>query len=61
MLNILGCLDRPTAGQYVLGGRDVSGLDDDELSRERNRRLAGVYWARARLQLARRIEVTPPS
>ena len=45
MLNILGCLDRPTAGQYVLGGRDVSSLEDDELSRERNRRLGFVFQA----------------
>ena len=32
MLNLLGCLDRPTDGSYYLGGRDVAGLDDDELS-----------------------------
>ena len=32
MLNLLGCLDRPTSGVYRLGGRDVSSLDDDELS-----------------------------
>jgi putative ABC transport system ATP-binding protein len=32
MMNILGCLDRPTSGQYFLQGKDVSTLDDDELS-----------------------------
>ena len=32
MLNILGCLDRPTSGSYYLDGRDVSALDDDALS-----------------------------
>ena len=32
MLNILGCLDRPTTGAYFLDGRDVSALDDDALS-----------------------------
>ena len=32
MLNILGCLDRPTTGSYFLDGRDVSALDDDALS-----------------------------
>ena len=32
MLQILGCLDRPTAGSYRLEGREVSGLGDDELS-----------------------------
>jgi putative ABC transport system ATP-binding protein len=45
MLNILGCLDRPTGGHYVLAGRDVSSLEDDELSRERNRRLGFVFQA----------------
>jgi putative ABC transport system ATP-binding protein len=32
MLNILGCLDRPTSGSYFLDGHDVSSLDDDSLS-----------------------------
>lgn len=32
MMNLIGCLDRPTAGSYYLEGRDVSGCDDDELS-----------------------------
>jgi putative ABC transport system ATP-binding protein len=32
MMNILGCLDRPTSGQYFLQDKDVSTLDDDELS-----------------------------
>jgi putative ABC transport system ATP-binding protein len=32
MMNLLGCLDRPTAGSYMLNGRDVAGLDDSELS-----------------------------
>ena len=45
MLNILGCLDRPSDGQYILAGRDVSGLDDDDLSAERNRRLGFVFQA----------------
>ena len=45
MLNILGCLDRPTNGQYMLAGRDVSDLDDDNLSAERNRRLGFVFQA----------------
>ena len=37
-MHILGCLDRPTAGRYLLDGRDVSALSDDELSAMRNRR-----------------------
>ena len=32
MLQILGCLDRPTSGRYILNGREVSNLGDDELS-----------------------------
>jgi putative ABC transport system ATP-binding protein len=43
MLNLLGCLDRPTAGEYMLGGRDVSGLDDNELSEVRSRYLGFIF------------------
>ncbi len=43
MMNIIGCLDRPTAGAYFLNGRDVSNLDDDELSDERGRRIGFVF------------------
>ena len=43
LLNILGCLDRPTGGHYFLDGRDVSGLDDDELARVRNRSIGFVF------------------
>ena len=42
-MTILGCLDTPTAGRYLLEGRDVSGLDDDELSGIRNRRIGFVF------------------
>src|SRR5512134_4084817 len=42
-MTILGCLDTPTAGRYLLGGRDVSGLDDDELARIRNKRIGFVF------------------
>ena len=38
MLNLLGCLDRPTAGRYFLGGTDVSRMPDDELSEARGRK-----------------------
>ena len=37
LMNILGCLDKPTRGRYVLDGEDVSVLDDDRLSRVRNK------------------------
>jgi putative ABC transport system ATP-binding protein len=43
MLNLLGCLDRPTGGEYLLGGRDVAGLDDDELSEIRSRYLGFIF------------------
>ncbi len=43
MLNLLGCLDRPTTGEYLLGGRDVAGLDDDELSEIRSRYLGFIF------------------
>ncbi len=43
LLNVLGCLDRPTSGVYRLGDKDVSTLDDDELSEVRNTRLGFVF------------------
>ena len=39
LLHILGCLDRPTSGRYLLGGRDVSALTDRELAGIRNREI----------------------
>jgi len=43
LLNMLGCLDRCTRGQYLLGGQDVSQLDDDELSDIRSRNLGFIF------------------
>lgn len=43
LMNILGCLDQPTSGQYILGGRDVSRLPDDELSEIRSRSIGFVF------------------
>jgi len=43
MLNLLGCLDRPSSGQYFLGGRDVAQLDDDELSEVRSRYIGFIF------------------
>lgn len=45
LLHVIGCLDRPTAGHYYLEGRDVSRLDDRDLSTIRNRRLGFVFQA----------------
>jgi putative ABC transport system ATP-binding protein len=42
-MHILGCLDRPTSGKYVLGGRDVSQLSRDELARVRNTTIGFVF------------------
>ena len=43
MLNILGCLDRPTAGNYWLGGEDVARMPDDELSEARGRKIGFIF------------------
>jgi len=43
LLNVMGCLDRPTEGRYVLAGRDVSTLDDDELSDDRSKKLGFIF------------------
>jgi putative ABC transport system ATP-binding protein len=43
LMNILGCLDRPTEGSYVLNGKEVSHLNDDELSFIRSNHLGFVF------------------
>src|SRR5437588_7208492 len=43
LMNILGCLDQPTSGRYVLGGQDISELPDDELSEIRSRRIGFIF------------------
>jgi len=43
LMNIIGCLDVPTAGRYWLGGRDVAGLSQSELARERGQRIGFVF------------------
>ena len=42
-MNLLGCLDTPTAGRYWLDGRDVAGLNRDELARMRNAKIGFVF------------------
>jgi putative ABC transport system ATP-binding protein len=43
LMNIIGCLDVPTAGNYVLAGRDVGTLSDDELADVRNLEIGFVF------------------
>src|SRR5512136_1176506 len=43
MMNIIGCLDRPTGGKYLLDGIDVSQLSRDELADLRNRKIGFVF------------------
>ena len=45
MMNILGCLDQPTEGMYILDGKDVARMDDDELSRVRGRKIGFIFQA----------------
>lgn len=42
-MNIIGCLDRPTRGSYILDGQDVSELSKDERADIRNRKLGFVF------------------
>jgi putative ABC transport system ATP-binding protein len=43
LMNLIGCLDTPSSGEYVLNGSRVSGLDDSELARIRNREIGFVF------------------
>jgi putative ABC transport system ATP-binding protein len=43
LMSILGCLDRPTSGEYILDGEKVAGLTDDQLASIRNRKIGFVF------------------
>ena len=43
LMNLLGCLDTPTSGQYILNNQDVSKLNDNELARIRNKEIGFVF------------------
>ena len=43
LMNLLGCLDTPSAGHYLLNGRDTATLDDNELAHVRNREVGFVF------------------
>src|SRR6476661_1203982 len=43
LMNIIGCLDQPTTGSYILGDDDISQLEDDQLSEIRSKRIGFVF------------------
>ncbi len=43
LMNIIGCLDVPTGGRYILGGRDVAAMTEAQLARVRNREIGFVF------------------
>lgn len=43
LMNLLGCLDTPTSGSYILNGKDVSQMPDDELAEIRNKEIGFVF------------------
>jgi len=60
MLNLLGCLDRPSSGRYRLGGTDVSDLSDDDLSEIRSTKIGFVFQSYnliAQLSVIENIEI----
>lgn len=43
LMNMLGCLDTPTAGTYILDGKEVSQLEDDDLAEIRNKKIGFIF------------------
>ena len=50
LMNIIGCLDTPTSGSYILHGRDVGSLDEEELSSVRNKEIGFIFQSFQLLQ-----------
>ena len=50
LMNVLGCLDTPTSGEYILDGENVDALSEDQLSSIRNREIGFIFqgfnWCR---------------
>jgi putative ABC transport system ATP-binding protein len=60
LMNVLGCLDQPSGGSYLLDGVDVGGLNDDQLAAIRNRKIGFVfqqYMLLARTTALRNVEM----
>ena len=60
MMNILGCLDQPTSGAYILNGTRVSDMNDDQLAHVRNQAIGFVfqnYNLLPRMQAVRQVEL----
>src|SRR5512144_1083576 len=45
LMHILGCLSRPTSGQYILDGQDISNMSRNELAMVRNKKLGFIFQA----------------
>ena len=43
LMNLIGCLDTPTSGSYVLKGREIATMNDDELAQSRNREIGFIF------------------
>jgi len=56
LMNLMGCLDTPSAGSYLLDGQEVAGLDDDALSAIRNQKIGFVFQSYNLLPRANALE-----
>lgn len=59
LMNILGCLDSPDSGRYILNGMDVSEMEDGELADVRNREIGFVFQSFNLLPRYNALEMSP--